>query len=132
MKSYPSSARLVLLLACLILPALFHRIYLSFQPYTNFDPFGYNLPHLFTGILLMTIGGLPMVIGFANIQSRIGFLFAMVFMIGLSLALDEWVYLIATDGTDDQYLWPVSWWGSGVMIVLASAYLLVLAFMKKR
>ena len=50
----------------------------------------------------------------------------MAFGAGLSLALDEWVYLIATDGTNASYLLPVSLWGGVVMIALAVAYIGVL------
>jgi hypothetical protein len=43
-----------------------------------------------------------------------------VFGVGLSLALDEVVYLIATDGSNASYLLPVSFWG-GVVVVGAGA-----------
>jgi hypothetical protein len=32
--------------------------------------------------------------------------------VGLSLVLDEWVYLIVTDGSNASYLLPVSLWGA--------------------
>ena len=51
---------------------------------------------------------------------------AIIFGIGLSLTLDEWVYLIATDGTNASYLLPVSQWGGVAAIVLAVVYVAVL------
>jgi hypothetical protein len=42
----------------------------------------------------------------------------------LRLALDEWVYLIATDGGNASYLLPVSVWGGVVVVGLACAYAL--------
>jgi len=51
---------------------------------------------------------------------------AAVFGAGLSLALDEWVYLIATDGSNASYLLPVSLRGGMVMVGLAVAYVAIL------
>ena len=42
--------------------------------------------------------------------------------IGVGLALDEWVYLIATDGTNASYLLPVSFWGGLIAVGLAIGY----------
>jgi hypothetical protein len=44
----------------------------------------------------------------------------------LALALDEWVYLIATDGSNASYLLPVSLKGGIVMVGLAAVYIAVL------
>ena len=44
------------------------------------------------------------------------------FGIGLGMALDEWVYLIATDGTNASYLLPVSFWGGVIVVALACLY----------
>lgn len=109
-----------LIITCLIVPAAAHRLWLSINPYTNFDPFGYNVPHLFTGIVLMMLGGVPLAV--ITLSPRLHLPAAMLFTVGLSLALDEWVYLIATDGSDDEYLLPVSWWGAAVMIALSLIY----------
>jgi hypothetical protein len=50
-----------------------------------------------------------------------------VFGIGLALALDEWVYLIVTDGTNASYLLPVSFWGGLAAVSAAVAYALIVA-----
>jgi hypothetical protein len=76
--------------------------------------------------LLVTIGGLPL--AFIEGRSRWLDLAALVFGLGLGMALDEWVYLIATDGTNASYLLPVSLWGAVVVIGIASVYALVLRF----
>jgi hypothetical protein len=46
--------------------------------------------------------------------------------VGLSLVVDEWVYLIATDGTNASYLLPVSFWGAVAMHMLVVAGVLLL------
>ena len=33
------------------------------------------------------------------------------FGVGLSMALDEWLYLIVTDGSNASYILPISFWG---------------------
>ncbi len=117
-----SSRRVVLFLTALILPTLFHRIYLGIAPHTNFDIGPYNIHHLFTGLLFITLGGVPLAI--LRGRSWILELAMISFGVGLSLALDEWVYLIATDGSDESYLSPVSLWGAVVMLGLACIYVL--------
>ena len=49
------------------------------------------------------------------------------FGVGLALALDEWLYLIVTDGTNASYLLPVSFWGGLAAVSLAVAFTLLLA-----
>jgi len=100
------------------------RIYLHHSPGANFNVGAYNIHHLFTGLLMVTVGGVPLVLFHGN--SRWLDVAAIVFGAGLSMALDEWVYLIATDGSDASYLLPISLWGGAVMVVLALAYLSIL------
>jgi hypothetical protein len=45
-----------------------------------------------------------------------------VFGVGLAMALDEWVCLIATDGSNASYLLPVSFWGAVFAVGAAVAY----------
>jgi hypothetical protein len=100
------------------------RIILHRSPDSDFDVLGYNIHHLYTGLLMITAGGLPLALFPGN--SKILDAAAVTFAAGLSLALDEWVYLIATDGTNASYLLPVSLWGGIVMIALATLYIAVL------
>lgn len=106
------------------------RVYLHLAPRTNLNIGAYNVHHLFTGLILVTIGGLPLVL-FHGDGRRLD-LSAVVFGAGLSMALDEWVYLITTDGSDTSYLLPISLWGGIAMVSLALAYLLILVFFAHR
>jgi hypothetical protein len=100
------------------------RLMLHAAPDSDFDVAGYNIHHLFTGLLLIVAGGIPLAL-FPG-SSRLTDMAAAVFGMGLALALDEWVYLIATDGTNASYLLPVSLRGGIVMVALAVIYIGVL------
>lgn len=106
------------------------RILLHRSPDSDFDVAGYNVHHLFTGLLMLTAGGIPIAL-FAG-QSLALDAAAVLFGAGLSLALDEWVYLIATDGSNASYLLPVSLWGGAVMIALAALYIAVLHMVSRK
>jgi hypothetical protein len=106
------------------------RVYLHNSPGTNFNVGTYNIHHLFTGLLLVTAGGLPLVLFHGD--HRALDLSAIVFGAGLGMALDEWVYLITTDGTDASYLLPVSLWGGATMVALALTYLFILVLVGGR
>ena len=53
--------RVVLVLASILLTIMTLRIYLHLFPGTNLDVGKYNIHHLFMGLLLITIGGLPLI-----------------------------------------------------------------------
>jgi len=106
------------------------RIYLHLFPSTNLDVAGFNIHHLFTGLILITIGAIPLIVFEGD--SRLLDFSAILFGGGLSLALDEWVYLIVTDGSDTSYLAPESLWGAAIMIGLTSAYILILVRRQNR
>ncbi len=117
--------RLRLFLLALVLPFALFRLLLHASPESNLDVAGYNVHHLFTGLLLITAGGVPLAV--RRGPECLLDVCAGVFGIGLSLALDEWVYLIVTDGSDASYLLPVSLWGGVVMVGSACAYALLAA-----
>lgn len=100
------------------------RLWLWISPNADFDILGYNIHHMFTGLLLITLGGVPLAI-FRGNTHRLD-VALVVFGLGLGLALDEWVYLIATDGSNASYLSPISFWGAMVVIGLALSYVVVL------
>lgn len=100
------------------------RIWLYFYPNADFNFIGYNIHHLYTGLVLITISGIPLILFSA--QSTFLNIAAAVFGIGLSLALDEWVYLITTDGSNMSYLFPISLWGGIALIGLTVLYICIL------
>ena len=106
------------------------RVWLYFYPNADFNVAGYNIHHLYTGLILIVISGIPLII--LSSQGRIMDLVTIVFGIGLSLALDEWVYLIATDGSNMSYLLPVSLWGGIILVGLTCLYIGVLYFWSRK
>ena len=121
--------RTAIILASLLATFIVVRASLSMSPNSDFNVMGYNIHHLFTGLILITVGGIPLALFPRN--SRILDAMAALFGAGLSLALDEWVYLIVTDGTNASYLLPVSFKGGTLMVVLAAAYVAILYILSK-
>jgi hypothetical protein len=105
------------------------RSMMQLSPNADFNVAGYNIHHLFTGLLLIVVGGIPLAL-FPG-RSRGLDLAALTFGIGLSLALDEWVYLIVTDGTNASYLLPVSFHGGIIAVGLAVAYVAILYMLSR-
>ena len=121
--------RAAIILVSLVATFIVVRASLSMSPDSDFNVMGYNVHHLFTGLVLITVGGIPLALFPGN--SRILDAMAALFGAGLSLALDEWVYLIVTDGTNASYLLPVSLKGGTIMVVLAAAYVAILYILSK-
>jgi hypothetical protein len=105
------------------------RSALWLSPNSDFNVGGYNIHHLFTGLLLLAAGGIPLAL-FPG-QSRTLDVACAAFGVGLALSLDEWVYLIATDGSNASYLLPVSFKGGVLMVALAALYVIVLHFISR-
>ncbi|TFH40157.1 MAG: hypothetical protein E4H01_17060 [Lysobacterales bacterium] len=106
------------------------RVSLQLSPNSNFNVADYNIHHLFIGLILIMMGGVPLAI--AHLGKRLGLLVTSIFGLGLGIALDEWVYLITTDGSDESYLLPISFWGGVVAIAVASGYAVLLGFVGRR
>jgi hypothetical protein len=115
-----------LVLGSLVLTFMVVRLALWRSPDSDFDIAGYNVHHLFTGVLMMAAGGLPLVLRAG--RSRGLDVACVVFGAGLALALDEVVYLIATDGTNASYLLPVSFWGAVIVVGAGVAWLVVIGW----
>jgi hypothetical protein len=113
-----------LVLAALVGTFIVVRTLLGMSPDSDFDIAGYNIHHLFTGLVLILVAGVPLAVSTG--RSRWTDLACVGFGCGLSLALDEWVYLIATDGSNASYLMPVSFWGGVIVVGIAALYLAVL------
>ena len=102
------------------------RILLGLSPDSDFDVAGHNVHHLFTGLVLIAAGGIPLAI--FRRGSRLLDAALVAFGVGLGMALDEWVYLIATDGSNASYLLPISFWGGTIAISLAVGYAVLLVW----
>lgn len=120
----------IVLLCSMSLTFAILRVYLHFSPDTDLNIGRYNVHHIFTGLLLIAAGGIPLAI--LDASTRRLDLARWIFGAGLGMALDEWVYLIATDGSNASYLLPVSFWGGVVVIGLALAYTATLMLLGKR
>lgn len=116
-----TTKRALLLISSLILTFIFLRVSLYLSPNSNFDVGQYNIHHLFTGVLVLTIAVIPLLL--SECKTKLSDALVIMFGIGLSLVLDEWVYLIATDGSDTAYLTPVSLWGGIIVIGLTVLYI---------
>lgn len=115
-----------LILGSVLLTFIVIRLAMWRSPDSDFDIAGHNVHHLFTGVVLITVGGIPLILR----PGRSGWLDAGcgVFGAGLALALDEVVYLIATDGSNASYLLPVSFWGAVVVVGLGALWIVVVGW----
>jgi hypothetical protein len=119
-----------LLVASMVVTFALLRIYLHISPNTDLNIGGYNIHHLFTGLLLIIAGGIPLAVFQGSTRHLRTAL--TIFGIGLGMALDEWVFLIATDGSNDSYLLPVSFWGGVIVVGLACFYVVCLMRVKRQ
>ena len=106
------------------------RASLYFSPDSDFNVGSYNIHHLFTGLLLAALGGIPLALFSGG--GRLRWAALVIFGVGLAMALDEWVYLIVTDGSNASYLLPISFWGGAVVVGLACAYTIVLTILGRK
>jgi len=126
----PATKRSLLLIFSLVGTFIFLRVSLYLSPNSNFDVAGYNIHHLYTGIVVLTLAVIPLLL--FNNTGRIVDGLIIAFGVGLSLVLDEWVYLIATDGSDAAYLTPVSFWGGVIVIAIVIIYISVLGWIANK
>jgi hypothetical protein len=112
--------RAAVLIAAMTVTFAVMRAYLHASPNTDLNIAGYNIHHLYTGLVLLTIGAIPAVI--LPHHHRWASPAVALFGVGLALALDEWLYLIVTDGTNASYILPVSFWGGFAAVALAVIY----------
>jgi hypothetical protein len=117
----------LLLCGSMVVTVALLRLWLHNSPNTDLDVAGYNIHHLFTGLVFIVIGGLPLAI-FRCASRKLPLI---VFGAGLGMALDEWVFLIATDGSNASYLLPVSWKGAIIVTGLACIYAAALIVLDK-
>lgn len=106
-----------------LLTGIGQRLYLHFvNPETDLYIAGYNVHHLYTGCLLM----IPAAFLLAFPTSILLRIIALVLLgIGSSMVLDEVIFLIVTNGSNQAYLTRPSLWGA--ILLQAAAFLLLLA-----
>lgn len=96
------------------------RASLMLRPNADLNVAGYNVHHLYTGLLAITVCSIWIAV--MGTDGRLGRAMLAGLGVGLGCALDEWVYLIVTDGTNAAYLTPASLWGGVVMVGAALGY----------
>lgn len=126
-KDFPSRTARIILSSMIVVFVLL-RLFLHTFSTTNLDIGPYNVHHLFIGILLVIGAGLPLILKMPRGTSR--WVLASILGAGLALILDEWVYLIITDGSDASYLLPESVIGAAILMAIVAVYIVALA--KKR
>lgn len=104
------------------------RIWLGFTPNADFDVGGYNIHHLYTGVVILTACAIPLIV--RSQRDMLRRLLLVGFGVGLALVLDEWVYLIVTDGSNASYLLPVSFWGGAIAVAIAAVYTILVGRLK--
>lgn len=110
----------VCLLTAMIGTVAVLRAWLLITPNADLTIRGVDVHHLYSGVLLTAVAAIPLAL--ASSGGTIRRLQVACLGIGLGLMLDEWVYLIMTDGSNASYLLPISSWGAVVALGLASAY----------
>jgi hypothetical protein len=112
--------RLAIFLVALLGTFVLTRFSLVLRPNADFDVLGYNVHHLFTGFLIACACAIPLAL--VPTRRRVTELLVAGLGVGLSLGLDEVVYLIVTDGSNASYLTRPSWIGGIVLVLLAATY----------
>ncbi len=102
------------------------RTALWLSPDSDLNLGGHNVHHLFTGVVLVALSGVPLALWHG--RSRLVDAACLGFGAGLALALDEVVYLVMTDGSNASYLLPVSFWGGVVFVGFGAAWVVLAAW----
>ena len=100
------------------------RLYLHLVRVQHVYPAGYLIHHLFFGALIVVPAAFILAFGTRN--RLLGFLAPVALGIGSAMILDEVTYLVATKGTDEDYISPISLAGAIVLISLAAILLVAL------
>jgi hypothetical protein len=115
---------LLWILLPMLATVLCHRLYLHLVRVQHIYPAGYLLHHLYTGALIEIPAAF--VLAFGTRSQLVAGLTLAALGIGSAMVLDEVVYLVATQASDDDYVSGVSLLGSIMLVSLATILLLVL------
>ena len=118
--------RATLILVSLMATFVVVRCAMWLSPDSDFNIAGHNVHHLYTGLIVATVAGIPLILRPG--LSRGVDVACVAYGAGLSLALDEVVYLIATDGSNASYLLPVSFWGGVVFVLLGGGWVVAVGW----
>jgi len=117
----PAKQTLLLILLPMLATVFSLRLYLHLVHVRHIYPGGYLLHHLFIGVLIQVPAAFLVAFG---VRHRV--LARVALGVGTGLILDEVVYLVATKGSDADYVSRLSLQGSVVLILLSVIFLLVL------
>lgn len=109
-------------MATLLVTFVGFRVVLHLSPDVDLFIAGYEVHHLYTGALLMAIFGIPAVIA----DRPLTLLNVVGFGVGAAMVLDQWIYLITTDGTNASYVTSWSLWTGAMMVLLGVGYAVIL------
>jgi hypothetical protein len=117
----PAKQTLLLILLPMLATVFSLRLYLHLVHVRHIYPGGYLVHHLFVGVLILIPAALLLAFGTRHrVLARVG--------VGVStgLILDEVVYLVATKGSDADYVSRTSLIGSLMLVSLAVVFLVIL------
>jgi hypothetical protein len=120
----PPKQTLLLILLPMLAAFACLRLYLHLVHVQHIYPGGYLVHHLFLGVLIEVPAAFILAFGARN--RFLAVLAPIAVGIGTALILDEVTYLVATKGTDQDYVSRVSLAGASLLIFLAVVFLLVL------
>src|SRR5262245_13582722 len=123
---------LVLILGAMVLTFAVQRIILHWFSHPNFHVYlgGFRVHHLFTGAIIQIASSFLLAFGVRSGPRRNLTLIAL--GLGSAMVLDEIIYLVFTDGSNEAYRGSVSLWGAAALITMATLYLVALHVRARR
>jgi hypothetical protein len=122
---------LLLILGPMLVTFLFQRTFLHCFSNPNFHVYigGFRVHHLFSGALIQIASAFLLAFG---PRSRFRSLVLVALGVGSAMVLDEIVFLVFTDASNEAYRGPRSFWGAAALMALAASFLLALYARAKR
>jgi hypothetical protein len=117
----PAKQTLLLIVLPMLATVISLRLYLHLVQVRHIYPGGYLVHHLFIGMLIEIPAAFLLAFG-----TRHRLLARVALGVGTGLILDEFVYLVATKGSDADYVSRLSLVGAIVFLSAAVVFLLVL------
>jgi hypothetical protein len=106
------------------------RLYLHLVRVQHVYPGGYLVHHLFVGVLIVVPAAF--ILAFGTRGRVVGVLARVALGIGSGMILDEVTYLVATGGSDSDYVSGVSLGGSVALVSLATILLVGIYWVRRR